>query len=37
MPFRSKKQRTWMQINKPELYKKWKKEHGRKIVPKKRK
>ena len=33
MPFKSKKQRDWMKINKPEIYKKWKKEHGTKIKP----
>lgn len=31
MPFRSKKQRTWMAINKPEIYKRWKKKYGTKI------
>jgi len=36
MPFRSKKQRAWMQINKPKLYKKWKKKYGSKIVKKKK-
>ena len=37
MPFKSKKQRTWMQINKPDIYKKWKAEHGTKIAGKKKK
>ena len=31
MPFRSKKQKIWMQINKPVLYKKWKKKYGSRI------
>lgn len=31
MPFHSLKQRTWMKINKPKLYKKWKKKYGTKI------
>lgn len=30
-PFRSSKQKTWMAINKPKLYKKWKKKYGTKI------
>jgi len=36
MPFNSKKQKTWLAINKPSLYKKWKKKYGTKIVPKKK-
>lgn len=36
MPFRSKKQRTYLKINKPRIYKRWKKEHGAKVQPKKR-
>ena len=28
MPFKSKKQRTYLQINKPKVYKKWKKEEN---------
>lgn len=31
MPFKSKKQRKYLQINKPEIYKKWKKKYGKKI------
>ena len=31
MPFKSKKQREWMKINKPKLYKKWKKKYGKKV------
>ncbi len=31
MPFKSKKQRTWMAINKPKIYKKWKAKYGTKI------
>lgn len=31
MPFKSKKQRTFIAINKPSLYKKWKKKYGVKI------
>ena len=27
MPIKSKKQQTWLQINKPNLYKKWKKKY----------
>jgi len=36
MPFESKKQRTWMKINKPALYKKWKKKYGIRIRTKTR-
>jgi len=31
MPFKSKKQRDWMKINKPGMYKKWKKKYGKKV------
>ena len=31
MPFKSKKQREYLKINEPKIYKKWKKEHGTKI------
>lgn len=31
MPFKSKQQREWMRINKPKLYKKWKKRYGLEI------
>ena len=34
MPFQSKKQRTYLAINKPKVYKKWKKTYGRNIKPK---
>jgi hypothetical protein len=37
MPFKSKKQREWMKINKPETYKKWKKKYGTRIEPSKKK
>lgn len=36
MPFRSAKQRAFLKINKPEIYKKWVAEHGTKIVKKKK-
>jgi hypothetical protein len=36
MPFRSKKQKTWLAINKPKIYKKWKKKYGTKIRGKKK-
>ena len=36
MPFRSKKQRIWLAINEPKIYKKWKKKYGTKVVPKKK-
>ena len=31
MPFKSKKQRTYLAINKPKVYKKFKKTYGTKI------
>lgn len=31
MPFKSKKQREWMKIHKPGLYRSWKKKYGTKI------
>jgi len=31
MPFKSKKQRNWMRINKPKMYKEWLKKYGKKI------
>lgn len=31
MPFKSKKQRSFLQINKPALYNRWKKKYGAKI------
>jgi hypothetical protein len=34
MPFKSAKQRTYMLINKPKTYKKWKKKYGSKVVRK---
>ena len=35
MPFKSTKQRTWMRIPKPGLYKRWEKKYGIKIKHKK--
>ncbi len=37
MPFKSKKQRKWLQINRPDIYKRWKAEHGTDISKKKSK
>ena len=37
MPFKTAKQRTWMRINKPKLYKKWVRKYGKKIRGKKKK
>lgn len=37
MPFRSRKQRTYMRVRLPHLYAQWVAEHGKKIVPKKKK
>lgn len=34
MPFKSSKQKTWMKINKPKIYKKWVKKYGTKIKKK---
>jgi len=34
MPFKSLKQKKWMAINKPELYRKWKKKYGIKVKKK---
>lgn len=31
MPYKSKKQRTWMHINKPKVAKKWDKKYGTKV------
>lgn len=31
MPFKSKKQRTYLRINNPKLYKKWKRKYGSKV------
>ena len=31
MPFKSKKQRTYLRINHPKLYKKWARKYGKKI------
>jgi hypothetical protein len=36
MPFRSAKQRTYLKIHHPEIYKRWKAEHGTKVVKRKR-
>ena len=30
MPFKSERQREWMKINKPEIYRRWKKKYGAK-------
>ena len=35
MPFKSKKQRSFLKRTKPKLYKKWKKKYGLKIKSKK--
>lgn len=32
MPFRSAKQKKWMKINRPDIYKKWKNKYGIKIT-----
>lgn len=32
MPFRSVKQREYLKINHPEIYRKWKRKYGLKIV-----
>jgi len=37
MPFQSKKQRTFLAINKPKIYKKWKKTYNTIIKSKKKK
>ena len=29
MPFKSKKQKEWLKINKPKVYKKWSKRYGK--------
>jgi len=34
-PYKSKKQRSWMHVNKPEIAKKWDKETGGKVKPEK--
>jgi len=31
VPFRSKRQRSWMQLNNPKLYRKWKRRYGVKV------
>lgn len=31
MPFKSKKQREYLKINKPSIYKRWKAKYGKKI------
>ena len=36
IPYRSKKQRAYMHIHEPEIAKRWDKETGGKIVPKKK-
>lgn len=30
MPFRSRKQREWLKINRPDIYRKWKRKYGTK-------
>lgn len=37
MPFKSKKQRSWMFINMPELAKKWERKYGGKVRTTKKK
>ena len=37
MPFKSVKQRKWMWANKPDMAKKWTKEHSSKVQPTKKK
>lgn len=37
MPYKSKKQRAWMHINKPKLAKKWDKKYGGRVVKKRKK
>tara|TARA_R110000737_G_scaffold304988_1_gene312453 strand:+ start:360 stop:482 length:123 start_codon:yes stop_codon:yes gene_type:complete len=34
MPFKSKKQKTYMAINLPKIHKKWSKKYGKKIKSK---
>ncbi len=36
MPYKSKKQRSWLHINKPEIAKKWDRKYGTKIKGKKK-
>ena len=36
MPFKSKKQKTFLKINKPKIYRKWKKKYGTKPKVKKK-
>ncbi len=36
MPFQSTKQRKYLQINKPKLYKKWKNTYGTNVTKRKR-
>jgi len=36
MPFRSKKQRSYLKRVKPKIYKRWKRKYGTKIVKKKK-
>lgn len=33
MPFKSKKQRTYLKINHPGVYKRWKSKYGTKVKP----
>jgi len=36
MPFRSQKQRRYLAVKKPKIFKKWKNKYGGKIKPKKK-
>ena len=36
MPFKSQRQEDFLKINKPKIYKKWKKKYGGKVTPKKK-
>ena len=36
MPFRSKKQRSYLKREKPSVYRRWVKKYGRRIRPKKK-
>jgi len=35
MPFKSKKQKTYLEINHPKVYKRWVKKYGKKVKNKK--
>jgi len=36
MPFRSKKQRIFLAIHHPDIYKRWKRKYGTKVRPKRK-